>query len=148
MEEEKSSKKRKALHKKILNKELSSEQFESLFKKFRKNLQTKAIRFHETYQWFEVQNSILFAATPEQEEKRAAFGTSIQPKFVLTENKLVAKLDIGQADVCSCDGYYFGTAQGCWPVYKWEFPIEKIRKSKRYALKFKNAIRLALQSFE
>lgn len=148
MEEEKSSKKRKPLYKKILNKELSSEQFETLFKKFRNSLETKSIRFHETYQWFEVDDSVVFTGTPEQQKERAAFGISIQPKFVLRENNLIAKLDIGQLQICLCYGNYFGAEQCCWPVYRWDFPIKKISESKRYVPKFKKAIISALQSFE
>lgn len=149
MEEEKSSgKKRNLLHKKILNKELTYEQFESLFKEFRKNLQTKAIRFYDNYAWFEVDNLVLFAGTPEQEKERAAVGKPIKPSFIVNENGLTAKLGFAQADLCGACGSYFYNSQSCWPIWMWEFPIVKISKSKRYAQRFKNAMIPTLKSFE
>ena len=149
MKEEKASgKKRNLLHKKILNKELTYEQFESLFKEFRKNLQTKSIRFYDNYGWFKVDNSVVFAGTPEQEKERSSVGVPIKPKFVVKEDVLSVKLDFAQADMCGADGSYFHSSQCCWPIWEWEFPMKKISESKRYAPKFIRAIKLTLQSFE
>jgi hypothetical protein len=148
MEEEKSSKKRKPLYKKILNKELSSDQFETLFKKFRSSLETKSIRFYETYQWFEGDNLVVFTGDPDEERNRSANFTAINPKFLVREETLEVKVVIGQANICGIDRPYFHTAQGCWPFNMYEFHIKKIRESKRYAIRFRKAIISALQSFE
>ena len=145
MEEEKSSMEENPLHKKILNRELTSEQFETLFKNFRSSLETESIRFYQTYQWFEGDDSVVFAGDPKQEKKRATFYSPINPKFVVSANKLVVKLGFAQADICGIDGTYFYTGQSCWPVLRWEFPIEEIRE---YASSFKKAIVVALESFE
>jgi hypothetical protein len=148
MEDEKSSKKRKPLYKKILNKELTSEQFETLFKNFRSSLETKSSRFHTNYQWFEVNDSVEFAGTPEEEKKRAALGTPIRPKFFVGEDTLIVKLGDGETSICDVYGSFFSTAQSCWPVHRWTFSLAEICESKHYAPRFRNAIISTLQSFE
>lgn len=165
MEDEKNSgKKSNLLYTKILGKELSYEQFEKLFKEFRKNLQTKAIRFYDTYSWFEIHEdaifpglvvvsdqpkfiATIFAGTPEVENRFSSVGVPIQPKFVVTDNALIVKLRNFQADDF-CGFYDFYAKEFCWPYGKWLITLSKIRKSKYYSSKFMNAIRLPLQSFD
>lgn len=149
MEEEKASGKRKnVLYKKVLGKTLESEQFKALYEQFRKAFETKDVRFHDTYQWFEGDNLVVFAGSPNQYEKRNRCFKAIEPKFIIEENKLIVKLGIGQADVAGTDGSFFHVSQCCYPFNLWEFPIEKLSKSKRYTQRLLNATKVALESFE
>lgn len=149
MEEEKASGKRKnLLYKKVLGKTLESEQFKAIYEQFRKAFETKNVRFHDTYQWFEGDDSVVFAGSPEQYEKRSQFFKAIEPKFIIKENKLTVDLPWGgHAEVAGIDGDSFYTTQCCYPFNLWKFPIKKLSKSKRYTQRLLDATKVALKSF-
>ena len=153
-----SGKKKNLLHKKILNKELSYQQFEHLFNEFRSNLQYEDISFYDSFHWFIVDNSIVFAGTPDAEKKRFSVGTSVQPRFLLTESELIVKLNVDQNDIYNVNDSYFCfvkdscfcISQRCWPVWKWKIPIDNhnVPMLKHYVPMFISAICLSLQDFE
>ncbi len=148
MEEEKASgKKKDLLYKRVLGETLDSKQFKAMYENFRKAFETKDVRFHDTYQWFEGEDSIVFAGSPKRYEERSRFFRAIEPKFILTGNGLFVELGCGEACVAGTDGNSFYTSQCCYPINLWEFPIEKLSKSKLYAERLLNATKVALESF-
>ena len=145
-EKEKASRRKKPLYKKVLGKEFGAEEFENLYKRFREAFETKNIHFHDTYQWFSDGDSVTFAGSPERQEESVRFSKPIQPKFILRDNIMTLKVGCSQADLASFDGEWFHMFQGCYPFYKWGYPIEKVSKSKRYAERLLKATEIALQS--
>jgi len=144
-----SGKKKNLLHKKILNKELSYQQFEHLFKEFCKNLENEDVRFYDAYNWFNVDGSIVFAGTPEQECRRSSVGTYIQPTFVLTESELIVK-SVNDSYFCFVKDSCLCVSQRCWPVWKLKIPLDSrnVPMLKCYAPTFISAISLSLRIFE
>ena len=149
-DEKKSGKKNDLLSAKILGKELSSEQFEKLFKDFRSELHFEGISFYDNYRWFEGDDYVFFAGCPDFETSMSARYNTIHPKFVVKKNSFVLKYGNDQTfEICSiCDSRFYNTLQLCWPFVDHEFPFSVVSRSKYLAPQFLAAIKSALQSFE
>ena len=135
---------------KVLGQDLSSKNFEKLFKAFREKLSTLAkIEFYDTYQWFSDGNTITFAATPEEEEKMKAYAQVIEPNFSVSKDALILKFGIYSADYSYFfeDKNYFFTAELSWPFKKWEMNFNVTKKSK-LAKQIKQAAKHALEQYE
>ena len=135
MKEEKASRKRKnLLYKKLLNREFSPEEFETLYKEFRNAFEmTTRDKFFHTYQWVVWDSCVVFVGCPKGEDGYFRGEKPIQPRIVFEADTMIMKVgrfcDVNVAYVC---GDKFFMTQCCYPFYNSFFSIEDVSKGWRY----------------